>query len=82
MLCVAGERTSVLMSPSDASQVFKDERSFAFDSFIDLVYRSVGNVSDEANRFLGRTPVSHRFIQIRTGKSSSILGTPFCTNSS
>ena len=56
MLYVAGERILVLMSPSDASQVFRDESSFAFDSFIDMVYRGVGNVSDEANRILWRTP--------------------------
>lgn len=56
MLYVAGERILVLMSPSDASQVFKDESSFAFDSFIDMVYRGVGNVSDDANRILWRTP--------------------------
>ena len=55
MLYVVGERILVLMSPSDASQVFKDESSFAFDSFINMVHRGVGNVSDEA-KILWCTP--------------------------
>ena len=55
MLYVAGEKIAVVMSPNSASQVFKDEVSFAFDPFIDTVYRGVANVSDEGNVVLWRT---------------------------
>ena len=56
MLYIAGESIAIIMSPSDALQVYKDEASFAFDYFIDTVYKGVGNVSDEANIILWRTP--------------------------
>lgn len=56
MLHIAGKRIAVITSPSDVSQVFKDEASFSFDPCIDSIYKGVGNVSDEANIILWRTP--------------------------
>ena len=57
MLHVAGERIVVISSPEDASKIFRDETSFAFDPFIDSLYRTVGNVSEEGNLVLWRTPL-------------------------
>lgn len=56
MLHIAGKRVAVITSPSDVSQVFNDNTSFSFDPFIDSIYKGVGNVSDEANVILWRTP--------------------------
>lgn len=56
MLCVAGEGIAVITSPTDASQIFKDDTSFSFDPFIDSIYRGVANVSNRGNTILWRTP--------------------------
>ncbi|KAL9594940.1 MAG: hypothetical protein Q9219_006746 [cf. Caloplaca sp. 3 TL-2023] len=56
MLCVAGQTILVILSPKDASAVFKDDSSFAFDPFIDMLYRGVANVSAQANAVLWRKP--------------------------
>ena len=56
MLTVAGKRIAVVTSPSEASQIFRDESTFAFEPFIDIVYRGVANVSDKRISLLWRTP--------------------------
>ncbi|KAL9017075.1 MAG: hypothetical protein Q9185_005586 [Variospora sp. 1 TL-2023] len=56
MLYVAGQKILVILSPHDALKVFKDTTSFAFDPFIDRLYRGTANVSNEAHSVLWRTP--------------------------
>ena len=72
MLCVLGQNVAVLQSPADASQVFKDIVSFAFNSFIDSIYRCVGNVSEEANRILWRTP-KDGFVSLHPNPKENVL---------
>lgn len=56
MLYVAGESIAVVLSPTDAAKVYKDEKPFSFDPFIDTIYRGVANVSAGGNTILWRTP--------------------------
>lgn len=72
MLTVAGERIAVLTSPSEASQIFRDESTFAFDPFIDTVYRGVANVSDKGNSLLWRTP-KEGFISLHPNPKNKVL---------
>lgn len=72
MLCVVGQNVAVLQSPADASQVFKDAISFSFDPFIDIIYRSVANVSEEASRILRRTP-KEGFISLHPNPKENVL---------
>lgn len=55
MLHLAGQKIAVILSPTEASQIFKDDYSFSFDPFIDMIYRGVANVSDNANVLLWRS---------------------------
>ena len=72
MLYVAGEKIVVIMSTSDATQIFKDESSFSFDPFIDMIYRGVANVSDEGNDILWRTP-KEGFISLHPNPKEKVL---------
>lgn len=56
MLLIAGKKFAVILSATEASQVFKDEASFSFDPFIALIYKGVADVSDQGNTILWRTP--------------------------
>lgn len=72
MLYVAGESIAVLTSPTHSSQVFKDETSFAFDPFIDTIYRGVANVSNEGNTILWRTP-TQGFVSLHPNPKKKVL---------
>jgi hypothetical protein len=72
MLYVVGEKVAVVLSPADALQVFKDDASFAFDPFIDTIYRGVAKVSDEANIILWRTP-KEGFTSLHPNPKDSVL---------
>ena len=80
MLTVAGERIAVLTSPSGASQIFRDESTFAFEPFIDIVYRGVANVSNKGNSLLWLTPKEGLiyFIRIPETRSLCMQGMRFC----
>lgn len=54
MLCVIGQNVPILQFPVDTSQVFRDTVSFAFNLFIDTIYRTNANVSKKANWSLWR----------------------------
>ena len=72
MLYLAGERIAVITSPIDAKQVFKDEKSFAFDPFIDTIYSGVANVSGEGNHILWRT-VKEGFTSLHPNPKEKVL---------
>ena len=72
MLYVAGKRICVVVSPTDTSQVFKDNSSFAFDPFIDTIYRGVANISDEGNNILWRTP-EDGFVSLHPNPKGRVL---------
>ena len=63
MLRVAGQDIAVLPNHADASQVFNDESSYAFDPHIDNIYRGVANMSESALQILWRSP-SEGFISL------------------
>ena len=72
MLCVVGENVAVLQSPADAWQVFEDAVSFSLDPFIDVIYHSVANVSEEANRILRQTS-KEGFISLHPNPKENVL---------
>lgn len=56
ILYIAGENFVVITTPKDSSRVYNEQATFSFDPFIDIVYRGVGNVSNNGNKILWRTP--------------------------
>ncbi|KAI9675453.1 MAG: hypothetical protein M1822_008931 [Bathelium mastoideum] len=56
MLRVAGDNIAIITSTTDAEYIYNDPISFAFDFFIDMVYRSCGGLSEGAFPILWRTP--------------------------
>ncbi|KAL8783453.1 MAG: hypothetical protein Q9195_009382 [Heterodermia aff. obscurata] len=69
---LAGERVVVVLSPDDASKLFKDENSLTFDSFIKVIYKGVANVSEAGNKVLWRTP-KEGFISLHPNPKEKVL---------
>ncbi|KAL2009606.1 hypothetical protein VTN00DRAFT_5413 [Thermoascus crustaceus] len=72
MLHVAGKDMAVFTAPSQVTQIFKDNNSYSFDPFMDMVYDDVGNVSREAKLILWRTP-AEGFVSLHPNPKQQVL---------
>lgn len=72
MLRVAGDDIAIVTSTKDAEHIYADKTSFAFDFFAELIYRSIGGVSNETIKILWRTP-KEGFISLWPNPKEDVL---------
>ncbi|KAG6356249.1 hypothetical protein INS49_015636 [Diaporthe citri] len=71
-LYVLGQQLIVVTQPEHKAQIFKDNEVYSFDTFIDLLYSRVGNVSDAALAILWRKPCDG-FVSLHPNPKQKVL---------
>ncbi|KAI0968462.1 cytochrome P450 [Xylaria arbuscula] len=71
-LRVAGQQLIVVTHPKHQAEIFRNNSAYSFDPFINIVYRTVGNVSAMDLKTLWRRP-SEGFISLHPNPKQKVL---------